>query len=89
MTDPVQEITHDTAPGTSNSSVDWTTAFKWPEFCAGLKTAVAEAIAGSSLGSRSVSSNVEALEQYWARLVLQFRAQPVARQARRNHLKVC
>ena len=84
MTDPVQEITHDTAPGTSNSSVDWTTAFKSPEFCAGLKTAVAEAIA-SSLGSRSVSSNVEA----WARLVLQFRAQPVARQARRHHLKVC
>ena len=62
MTDPVQEITHDTAPGTSNSSVDWTTAFKSPEFCAGLKTAVAEAIA-SSLGSRSVSSNVEASEQ--------------------------
>ena len=62
MTDPVQEITHDTAPGTSNSSVDWTTAFKSPDFCAGLKTAVAEAIA-SSLGSRSMSSNVEALEQ--------------------------
>ena len=61
MTDPLQEITHDTAPGTSNSSVDWTTAFKSPEFCAGLKTALAEAIA-SSLGSRSVFSNVEAVE---------------------------
>ena len=61
MTDPVQAITHDTAPGTSNSSVDWTTAFKSPEFCAGLKTALAEAIA-ISLGSRSVSSNVEAVE---------------------------
>ena len=62
MTDPVEEITHNTAPDTSNSSVDWTTAFKSPEFCAGLKTVVAEAIA-ISLGSRSVSSNVEALEQ--------------------------
>ena len=68
MTDPVQEITHDTAPGTSNSSVDWTTAFKSPEFCAGLKTAVAEAIV-SSLGSVLCPAMLRRWSN-WARLVL-------------------
>ena len=62
MSEPVREITNDTAPGSSHSSIDWAAAFKSPEFCAGLQTAVAEAIANSS-GSRSLASNITTLEQ--------------------------
>ena len=62
MSEPVREITNDTAPGSSHSSIDWAAAFKSSEFCAGLQTAVAEAIANSS-GSRSLASNVTTLEQ--------------------------
>ena len=62
MSEPVREITNDTAPGSSHSSIDWAAAFKSPEFCAGLQTAVAEAIANSS-GSRSWASNITTLEQ--------------------------
>ena len=62
MSEPVREITNDTAPGSSHSTIDWAATFKSPEFCAGLQTAVAEAIANSS-GSRSLASNVTTLEQ--------------------------
>ena len=62
MSEPVRKITNDTAPGSSHSSIDWAAAFKSPEFCAGLQTAVAEAIANSS-ESRSLASNVTTLEQ--------------------------
>ena len=62
MSEPVREITNDTAPGSSYSSIDWAAEFKSPEFCAGLQTAVAEARANSS-GLRSLASNVTTLEQ--------------------------
>ena len=62
MSEPVREITNDTVPGSSHSTIDWAAAFKSLEFCAGLQTAVAEAIASSSR-SRSLASNVTTLEQ--------------------------
>ena len=60
--DLVRQINHNQAACSSLSSVDWTAAFKSLEFCTGLQTAVAEAIA-KSMGPHSVSSNVAALEQ--------------------------
>ncbi len=87
MTDPVREINHDQATGSSFSSVDWTAAFKSPEFCAGLQTAVAEAIAKSmGLWDRLLFRAMLQRWNNWVRLVHQFRVQPVARRARRHRL---